>query len=31
MFEPPENANKIITSFLDDNEIKMIAEEINNV
>ena len=31
MFEPPSNADKIIKSFLSDEEIKSLASEIQNV
>ena len=31
MFEPPSNADKIITSFMSDEEIKLLALEIQNV
>ena len=31
MFEPPSNADKIITSFMSDEEIKSLALEIQNV
>ena len=31
MFEPPNNADKIITSFMSDEEIKSLALEIQNV
>ena len=31
MFEAPSNANKIITSFIDDQEIAALANEITNV
>ena len=31
MFEPPSNADKIITSFISDEEIKLLALEIQNV
>ena len=31
MFETPRNANKVITSFLSDEEIKSLALEIQNV
>ncbi len=31
MFEAPNNANKIITSFMDDKEIAVLADEITNV
>ena len=31
MFEAPNNANKIITSFMDDQEIAALANEITNV
>jgi len=30
VFDPPLNSNKIIKSFLDDEEIKLLAEEIQN-
>ena len=31
MFEAPNNANKIITSFMNDQEIAALANEITNV
>ena len=31
MFEAPNNANKIITSFMNDQEIAALADEITNV
>ena len=31
MFEPPKHASKVITSFLNDNEIIQLANEIKNV
>ena len=31
MFEAPDNANKIITSFMNDQEIAVLAKEIINV
>ena len=31
MFEAPNNANKIITSFMNDQEIAALAKEITNV
>ena len=31
MFEAPDNANKIITSFMNDQEIAVLAKEITNV
>ena len=31
MFEAPNNANKIITGFMDDQEIAALADEITHV
>ncbi len=31
MFEEPKNVNQHITSFLNDDEIKLLAEKIKNV
>ncbi len=31
MFEAPSNANEHVTSFLNDNEIKLLADKIKNV
>ena len=31
MFEEPKNANQHVTSFLTDDEIKLLAEKIKNV